>query len=97
MNIKCSFCDAEYDPAEGHTCAGNSVTPPYKRTGGVEPSAPWPRVDPPLRAHTFAKDLLHVELTKLQDERAAIDQDYEAYRLVHEPMIASLLDALSKL
>jgi hypothetical protein len=26
----CSYCEAWYDPAIGHTCAGNSVLPPLK-------------------------------------------------------------------
>lgn len=92
MTIKCSFCEANYDPADGHTCAGNSEPPRYRRVAR-DSDVPMP----PVELHSYARDLLKVELVKLQDEGAAVADDYEAYRLVHEPMIASLRDALAKI
>jgi hypothetical protein len=98
--IKCSFCEQEYDADKAHTCAGNSVALPYRRhPRGLGLTGEAPRFMPaePEGAHTYARDLLQAELKKLHEEREAIDADYEAYRLVHEPMILSLATALAKL
>jgi hypothetical protein len=89
--IKCSFCDADYDADATHICAGNHVPPRYKR------SARTPGILAPDEAHGYARELLKEELAKLKDERTAIDLDYEAYKLVHEPMVESLIEALAKI
>jgi len=89
MTIKCSFCEAEYDADVAHMCAGNSVPPRYRRAAKPAPTA--------IEAHGYARELLSAELGKLKDERVVIDMDYEAYKLVHEPMVESLIEALGKL
>ena len=92
--IKCSFCDSDYDSDTGHECVGNSVAPPYRRRELPEIGI---RIPAPGESRGYARELLTEELTKLKDERVTIDMDYEAYKLVHDPMVASLVEALGKL
>lgn len=89
----CSFCEREYNPDDGHTCAGNSCRPAARRDVSALPSTP------PIKANAaaYAGDVLKQMLVSLQDERTAIDADYKAYRALHDPMIASLVDALTKI
>lgn len=99
MLIKCSFCDAAYDSDNGHTCPGNHAPPPYRRkVPAVEAIiAAMSEVTTLGEPESYARDLLKIELVRLRGEREAIEMDYEAYKLVHEPMIKSLVDALGKL
>lgn len=94
MTIQCTFCGRCYEPEDGHTCGGNSVRPPYRRiVSNVATDEPLL----PEATANYARDLLQGNLAKLRDEREAIDMDYTAYRLVHEPMVASLVAALAKI